>query len=81
MPTSTVSVSNQTAIPSLIRKILGLKPGDRLLWKIDKAEKIVKLKPLPRLWGTYMRGLGKEVWEGIDVEKYIKEGRKDRKIR
>lgn len=38
----------------------------------------------PRLGGRSnifkLRGLGKEVWKDIDVEKYIKESREDRDI-
>ena len=78
---TTISGANQTAVPSSVRKILDLKPGDKLNWKVDKKAKTISLKPVPRLWGTYMRGRGKEIWKGVNVEEYIRAGRQDRKIR
>lgn len=77
---TTISIANQTAVPSLIRRQLGLKPGDHLLWEIDPPNAAVKVKPAPRLWGKYMRGLGKNVWAGTDTAKYIKSLRKERKL-
>lgn len=76
---TTVSEANQTAVPSLIREKLDLKPGDKLLWELSKSEQTVKLKPAPRLWGQYMRGLGKTSWAGTDTKKYLKKLREDRK--
>lgn len=78
--TTTVSSANQSAIPSGVRKTLGLKPGDKLFWQIEPKKKEVKVKAAPKKWGDYMQGLGKEVWKGIDTDKYLKESRKDRKI-
>lgn len=77
---STLSESNQTAVPSMIRKLLELNAGDKLIWKLGPDGKSVKIKAAPKLWGSYMRGVGKNIWKGIDVEKYIREGRQDRKI-
>jgi len=73
---STISSSNQIALPSLVRKRLGLKPGKKILWTITDEE--IKVESLPSNWGKYMRGLGKEVWQKENVEKYINELRKDR---
>ncbi|OGM27063.1 hypothetical protein A3D00_05685 [Candidatus Woesebacteria bacterium RIFCSPHIGHO2_02_FULL_38_9] len=78
---TTISGANQTAVPSLVRKLLDLNSGDRLIWKVEPEKKSVNIKVVPRNLGDYMSGLGKDVWEKIDVEKYIKESRKDRKIR
>jgi bifunctional DNA-binding transcriptional regulator/antitoxin component of YhaV-PrlF toxin-antitoxin module len=78
---TTISNANQTAVPSLLRKLLDLKPGDTLFWKVNKKTKEVIIKQGPRKWGDYMSGLGKELWQGIDVDEYIREGREDRKIR
>jgi AbrB family looped-hinge helix DNA binding protein len=36
MPTSTVSRKGLTTVPSKIRKVLGIKPGDRLDWRVVK---------------------------------------------
>lgn len=77
---TTISVANQTAVPAPVRKKLNLKPGDKLLWQVDEKTQIAKVTTLPRKWGTYMRGLGQETWKGLGVDKYIKDGRKDRKL-
>ena len=75
---SKISKSGQLPMLSSLKKALGLKNNDRVIWNIDPVTKTAKLKPAPKDWGKYMSGLGKHVWEGVDVEKYIKEGRKDR---
>lgn len=71
---------NQTAVPSSVRKVLNLKKGDKILWEIDINSGSAKITTLPKNWGTYMRGLGAEVWKGVNVEEYIKELREDRDL-
>ncbi len=78
---STISEANQTAVPSLIRSSIGAKPGDKLIWQLEPGKKTAKIKVAPQDWGNYLSGLGKEVWKGVDVDKYIKQGRRDRKTR
>lgn len=29
-------------------------------------------EPMPKQWGSHMRGLGKDMWKKVDVETYIK---------
>ena len=77
---STLSKSNQFAAPALLRKLLEIEAGDKILWNIDPVKKTAQVKPAPKDWGIYMRGLGKHLWKDVDVEEYIKEGRKDRKL-
>jgi len=79
--TTTISSANQTAVPSYVRKSLNLKAGDRITWRVDKNSKKADITVLPQNWGTYMRGLGKEIWEGVDTDNYIKELRRGRKTR
>lgn len=76
--TTTLSTANQTAVPSKIRNLLELQAGDKLLWEIEPKKKIVKIKPTPSRWGSYMRGLGKKVWSDIDANKYVQNLRQDR---
>jgi len=73
---SKISVANQVALPSLVRKHLNLKPGRKILWTISGDS--VKVESLPNNWGKYMRGLGKDIWKGENIENYIRELRKDR---
>ena len=77
--TAKLSSKYQTVIPSPIRKEMGLKRGDWLLWKVKKengrTRATVELKP--ENWSEYLSGLGKEVWKGVDSDKYIKKLRKE----
>lgn len=77
---STISKSNQLAVPALLKKLLGLEAGDKILWNIDPINKTAQVKIAPKLWGSYMSGLGSDTWKGVDVEKYIKDLRQDRKF-
>lgn len=76
MTTTTISSANQTAVPSNVRKKMNIKAGDKIVWQIGNDG--VTIKILPSDWGSYMKGLGKEVWKGVDVKKYIEDGRKNR---
>lgn len=78
---STISKSNQLAVPSLLRKTLNIKAGDKVIWNIDPVSKTAKIKAAPKDWGEYLSGLGRHVWKGVDVEKFISEGREDRKLK
>lgn len=73
-----ISIANQTAVPSQIRKLWQLRPGDKLLWNIKEPDSIM-ITPLPARMGSYMRGLGKNVWPQ-DAQKYVKTLREDRKL-
>lgn len=75
---TTLSIANQTAIPAKVRSLLKLHAGDKLLWEIEPINKVVKIRPAPAKWGSYMRGLGKGAWRGIDANKYVQSLRQDR---
>lgn len=77
---TTVSNANQTAVPSPVRRLLQIQPGDKLIWEVDIGKKIAKIKPSPSKWGSYMRGLGKQVWSGISTTSYVQKLRQDRNI-
>lgn len=68
-----VSSKNQTAVPSGIRKKLGIKPGDQPL--VEVQDNMILLLPEPKDWVASTRGLGQEVWEGIDPVEYVREER------
>lgn len=75
---TTISVVNQTAVPSLVRKILKVKQGDKLVWQIDESSRTVIVKEAPKDWGTYLLGAGIGAYG--DVQKYIDDLRRDRKL-
>lgn len=75
---TTISGANQTAVPSLVRKTLNVKQGDKLVWQIERTSKTVLVKEAPKDWGSYLLGSGKGVYP--NVEKYINDSRKDRQL-
>lgn len=68
---STVSIANQTALPSLVRKSLNIKKGDRIIWEVDGKSQQVKVRAAPRDLVAYLHGSGKGVYGNVD--KYIKQ--------
>ena len=70
---SQISPKFQTSIPASIRRVLKLEPGDRLNWRIiyrnDKA--LVLAEPTAKNLAKETRGLGKHLWENIDIKSYI----------
>ena len=76
---SSLSTKNQTVIPSLIREELNLKPGDKIIWRIVYSDKTPQAiaEPQPKSWTNYTRGLGKNIWQDIDIESYVKNLKKE----
>ncbi len=72
---SKMSSRNQIVIPAKIRKALSLKAGDKLMWSVINVNNRLKVlaEPKPKNWAEYSLGLGKEIWKGVDVDKYIKD--------
>ncbi len=76
MPDSTsvkVSKRYQIAVPAIARKLLNIKSGDRLL--VDIQDGVMILIPEPDNYTQALAGLHKEVWEGVQTQKYIEEQR------
>jgi AbrB family looped-hinge helix DNA binding protein len=71
--TAKVSGKNQIVLPKEIRQRLGVKAGDDLLFIVREGEIIVR--PRPASFAKAMRGLHKQVWEGVDVDRWIGEER------
>lgn len=79
MATTHISSRYQTVIPAKIRRALKLKAGDKLLWtlaQIGTEQKIIA-EPEPKSWAKYTRGLGKYIWQDIDIDEYIKKLREE----
>jgi AbrB family looped-hinge helix DNA binding protein len=68
-----VSSRYQIAVPSRAREKLNIQQGDRLL--VDIQDGMIILIPQPAEPHTYLVGLHREVWQGIDAEKYLREER------
>lgn len=70
MDSATVSSKFQVVIPKKTRDVLGIKAGDKLIF--DYRDGVVALLARPTDFVEFMRGLGCEVWKGVDVAKYLK---------
>lgn len=75
METMTVRLGakGQIVVPKAVREQLGLKEGDALMLVVDGQRVILRARPAS--FTDAMRGLHKEVWEGVDVDKWLEEER------
>jgi len=76
---STLSSRNQTVIPAHIREALDLAAGDKILWRLVRTGGAVKAvaEPRPKSWAAYSLGLGKTIWEKVDIDTYIQQLRNE----
>ncbi|MFN8520399.1 MAG: AbrB/MazE/SpoVT family DNA-binding domain-containing protein [Chloroflexota bacterium] len=65
-----VSTKHQIAVPSEARRALGIAAGDRLSVEIVGDAMVIKRRQLA---GARLRGLHKEVWEGVDPVEYVRQ--------
>jgi AbrB family looped-hinge helix DNA binding protein len=68
-----VSKKHQIAVPSEVRKQLGIKSGDELLVEVRGGYAV--LLPEPHNYSQHLRGLHREVWEGVDPQDYVRRER------
>jgi AbrB family looped-hinge helix DNA binding protein len=68
-----VSKKYQITVPSEIRRRLGVKSGDELLIEVRGGYMV--LMPEPRDFSTRLRGLHREVWDGIDAQDFVRRER------
>lgn len=61
-------------IPEYILKKSGLKPGAEIIWLYDERGQILLMEK-PDDFAKAMKGLGKEIWNETDTDKYIEEER------
>lgn len=71
--TAKVSSKYQIVIPKRVREELGLRPGDRLLIAVEDGKVVMRLRP--RSYAQHLRGLHKEVWEGVEASEYVRKER------
>jgi AbrB family looped-hinge helix DNA binding protein len=69
-----MSSKHQIVIPKEVRLALKLQPGDQLLCRIERDE--ILLRPRPKNYARFLRGLHKDVWKNVDADQYIKQERK-----
>lgn len=64
-----ISSKHQIAVPASVRRKLSIKAGDYLLVEVEDGAIILVPKPIDPI--EELRGLGREVWEGVDVQDYL----------
>lgn len=64
-----VSSRHQIALPSVVRKKLNIKAGDKLL--VDVQNDVIVLIPKPTDYTVHMAGLYRELWERADSDGYL----------
>ncbi len=76
MPFTKVSHKFQVVIPKDIRELLGISKGDTLqVYKKNHEIVMKKIEAKKPLSLRNLKGLGKEIWQTIDVDEYIKKER------
>ncbi len=68
--TTRVSKKSQIVIPKKIRDTVGISEGDELIVDVEGDKVILKVKP--KSYTKRLKGLHKNVWEGIDPKKYVR---------
>jgi len=69
-----VSGKYQVVIPKKIREALNISKGDELVVSVKDGQ--ILMRPKPKNYTEYMRGLHKEVWRDVEAAEYIAEERK-----
>lgn len=64
-----VSSTHHIVVPSVVRKQLQIKAGDHLVVVVRNG--VAMLIPEPTDPVEQLRGLGREIWEGIDAQEYV----------
>lgn len=64
-----VSSKHQIAVPSAVRRELGLSAGDHLLVLVRDG--VIVLVPDRGDAVDQLRGLYREIWEGVDAQDYV----------
>ena len=68
-----VSTKGQVVIPREARTAAGLRAGDDLV--VEVRDGSIVLRRAPRSWSEWGYGLGREIWQGIDTDAYMKRER------
>ena len=68
-----VSSRYQIAVPAEARKKLRINRGDNLLVEIRDGS--ILLLPEPGDYSRHLRGLHRDVWQGVDAQEYVRHER------
>lgn len=73
--TTKISSQGQLFVPKELRGTLNLEKGAEVILVPKKEENGFFVKKKPKSWVDYSKGLGKEIWRGIDVDKWLRKER------
>src|SRR5579859_6331787 len=59
----------QIAVPAEARQRLKISRGDYML--VEVRDGTILLRPEPENYADHLRGLHREVWEGLDAQEYV----------
>ena len=68
-----VSKKHQIAVPAEMRRRLDIVSGDELL--IELRDGYAVLLPAPSDYSRRLRGLHRDVWDGIEPQAYVRQER------
>jgi AbrB family looped-hinge helix DNA binding protein len=68
-----VSSKHQIAVPAALRRALGIERGDYLL--VEVRDGYAVLLPEPQDYSRRLRGLHREVWDGVEPQEYVRQER------
>ncbi len=68
-----LGAKGQIVVPKAVREQLGLKEGDALMLMVEGQRVILRARPAS--FTKAMNGLHKEIWEGVDIDKWLDEER------
>ena len=69
-----VSSEHQIDVPAAVLERLAIHGGDHLL--VEVRDGVIVMIPESRDPVAELKGLGREIWEGVDVQEYI-DGERD----
>lgn len=52
-----------------------MRPGAEIIWLYDEEARQILLMEKPDSFAKALRGLGKEVWDKVNVEEYVERER------
>lgn len=69
----TVDRKNRVTLPADVLEDLHLEPGDELIISVRSGALMLSPDPLRHL--RKLRGLHREIWDGVDIDEYIRQER------